>query len=275
VRSVLVTGCSSGFGYATALAFAERGDRVFATVRKPSSGEPLVDIATKRGLDIRLVTLDVTDAASVKHGVEEALAAGDGVDVLVNNAGVAGGGPLEEQSEQTIRDLFETNTFGALRMIRAVLPAMRERRAGAIVTISSASARVSGPLLGGYAASKSALESFVEALFFEVMDFNIRVALIESGAYRTHISKNARVHVPPPDSPYRPLIQKVAATQPSSANATDPEEVVEMILAAADSPVSDHRLRFVVGEHTEALFAARDGDWSAWVERVRTDPGRR
>lgn len=275
MKSVLITGCSSGFGEASALAFARRGDRVFAAMRDTQRGARLLDVAASDSVSIEVVELDVCDPRSVEACVSSVLASVGSIDVLVNNAGVAGGGPVEEIGEETIRLLFETNTMGPLRMIRAVLPTMRARGVGAIVNVSSASARASGPLLGAYAASKAAMESFIEALFFEVMDFGISVSLIESGAYRTNIGANAQRHEAPADSPYFRLMARVAESRPRPEEAGDPAEVVEAIIAAADSPPEAYRLRWIVGSHTEALIAARDGDWTAWVERVRSEPGRR
>jgi NAD(P)-dependent dehydrogenase (short-subunit alcohol dehydrogenase family) len=275
MRSILITGCSSGFGEASALAFARRGDQVFAGLRNLSRGDDLLSVAQAERLPIEPVQLDICDQASIEAGVGQVIKRAGHVDVLLNNAGVAGGGPVEELPEETIRQLFETNTMGALRMIRAVLPSMRERGRGSIVNVSSASARASGPLLGAYAASKAALESFVEALFFEVMDFGISVALIEAGVYRTKIGQNARRHEPPANSPYGDLMERVAASRPRPEDAGDPDEVVETILRAADSPVEARRLRWVVGSHTEALIDAREGDWDSWVERVVREPGRR
>lgn len=275
MRTVLITGCSSGFGYASALAFARRGDRVFAGCRDVERATHLAVTASDESLAVHLLPLDVTDDASVAAAVGHVLDRAGTVDVLVNNAGIAGGGPVEEVSEHVVRELFETNTFGPIRMARSVLPTMRARRCGSIVNVSSVAGRASGPLLGPYAASKSALASLVEALFFEVADLGIAVTLVECAVYRTGISANARRHDYAPDSPYGPLAERIAASRAAAGTARDPGEVVDAVLAASDEPAGSRRLRFVVGDHTRALIAARDGNWDDWVDRVRSDPGRR
>ena len=155
----LITGCSSGFGRATAIELKARGHEVVATARRP---ETLDDL----DVDARLA-LDVTDDASVAAAV----AAAGQVDALVNNAGINVAGPVEKVPVDEVRRLFETNVFGALRMTQAVLPQMRARRGGTIVNVSSINGRVAQPLAGFYAATKFALEAMSEALHFEAGHF--------------------------------------------------------------------------------------------------------
>ena len=179
---VLITGCSTGIGRATAVELTARGHEVVATARRPESLDGL-EVAER-------LALDVDDAASV----QAAVAAAGTVDVLVNNAGWESAGPVEKADLDEVRAMFETNLLGAARMVQAVLPAMRERGSGTIVNVSSVAGVVAGPLNGFYAASKHALEAMSESLHYEVGHFGVRVVIIEPGAFATAFGDNARRH---------------------------------------------------------------------------------
>ena len=179
---VLITGCSTGFGRASAIELKRRGHEVVATARQ---SETLADLNVAERL-----ALDVTDDASVAR----AMAAAGEVDVLVNNAGITVGGPVELVPLGEVRRLFETNFFGVVRMLQAVLPQMRERGSGVIVNMSSVSGRVSAPLAGFYSASKFALEAVSSSLHFEGARFGIRTVLIEAGFFRTSLSDSGALH---------------------------------------------------------------------------------
>src|SRR5262249_48057713 len=168
---VLVTGSSSGIGLATALHFARFGHEVHAGVRNPATARELTDAIANEKLRAHTVTLDVDDDASVRRGVQDVVARSGRIDVLVNNAGIGGGGPIEDVPIDFAHALFETNYFGAIRMIQAVLPGMRERRAGAVVNVSSIAGRLAIAGHGHYSAVKHALEAASEALAQEVVAF--------------------------------------------------------------------------------------------------------
>ncbi|HEX4777668.1 MAG TPA: SDR family oxidoreductase, partial [Acidimicrobiia bacterium] len=163
---ILITGCSTGIGRASAVELTKRGHAVVATARRPETIEEL-DVDTR-------LTLDVVDDESVRAAVA---AAGD-LDVLVNNAGYGIVGPVERLPLDEVRRMIETNVFGAWRMIQAVVPGMRARGSGVVVNVSSLAGRVSSPLNGGYSGSKYALEAMSEALHYEVGHFGIRVVLV-------------------------------------------------------------------------------------------------
>jgi NAD(P)-dependent dehydrogenase (short-subunit alcohol dehydrogenase family) len=264
---VVVTGCSTGFGLETALAFARRGDRVFATMRNVAKADALLAAAQGEGLEVDVVALDVNDEASVRDGVASILATAGAIDVLVNNAGIGSRAAVECFDDQTIRDVFETNVFGVLRMLRAVLPGMRERGAGAVVNVSSMAGRVAVPFNALYCASKHALEAFSEALALEIEPFGVRVALIEPGYFRTSIGENvtARSNLDPA-SPYA-AVERLAldAVATSVEGGGDPRIVAEVIVEAAttDRP----RLRWPVGADAERIITAHrtlsDDDWTA------------
>ena len=265
VGHVLITGASSGIGLATALAFARRGWKVSAAMRRPvAEAEELNAAIGSERLSIRPLTIDVHDDASVQDGVQEVLRETGHIDVLVNNAGIGGRNTVEEASVEWAKAIFETNYFGAVRMLRAVLPGMRERRAGTIVNISSVMGRVAPGGHAHYSASKHALEAASEALVQEVRPFGIRVILIEPGVVLTAIfarSKRALDEASPYflassrlDRFFRKGIEKP----------TMPEAVAETIIGAVDDPRSG--FRHAVGDDAIGLIAGRrritDEEWA-------------
>ena len=191
---VLITGCSTGFGLETALAFARRGDAACATMRNVAKAEELRKRAADEGLDVCVVPLDVTDDASVRAGVAEVRERFGPIDVLVNNAGVDYSGAVETIPMEVARALVETNFWGPLRMIQVVVPEMRQLRSGAVVNVSSIAGRVPGAFYQGmYSASKHALGAISESLAGELMPFNVRVVCIEPGFFATEIRANSDV----------------------------------------------------------------------------------
>lgn len=184
-RVVLITGASSGVGQSTARLLSQRGYRVFGTSRDPAMAEPLSCV--------ELLPLDVRRDDSVQACVEAVFRRGGHIEVLINNAGHELAGALEELSPEEARGQFETNFFGVVRMINAVLPFMRQRKAGHIVNVSSLSGLSAIPFLGIYSASKFALEGYTEALRHEVKPFSIRVSLTEAGFLRTPMMSHRQV----------------------------------------------------------------------------------
>ncbi len=244
---VLITGCSSGIGRATARRFARAGYRVYASMRRPQAGAELRAEAAAQGWMLSTPALDVNSDISVEAAVAMMLAeTGNRIDVLVNNAGYYCYGPLEETSPDELRAQLETNVVGVLRVTRAVLPVMRARRTGAIVNLSSISGRVVLPIAGPYHASKWALEALAEALRYEVAPFGIRVTVVEPGPFQTDFhAKEVRVRQSQrDDSPYASLM---AAYENESRKLRrgNPEQVAEMIhrVATRRRP----RLRWPVG----------------------------
>ena len=241
---VLVTGCSSGFGRATAVELTKRGHEVVATARRPDTLADL-DVAGR-------LALDVNDDASVAAAVARA----GTIDALVNNAGCSVSGPVESVPIDEVRRIFETNVFGALRMIQAVVPGMRARGSGVVVNISSVSGKVAQPLAGFYAATKHALEALSEALYFEIGHFGVRVVVIEPGYFRTSLGANRREHGVdgPPYDELRDLAMALA-DKVGRANAPGPEVVAAAIADAVEKP--DTPLRVPVGTDAEMVLATR------------------
>jgi NAD(P)-dependent dehydrogenase (short-subunit alcohol dehydrogenase family) len=189
MQSVLITGTSKGIGYETALAFARARYRVHATMRNPSRSPALAEAAANEKLPITVSTMDVDNDESVRKGMATIQAQHGPVDVLVNNAGVERAGSIEELSMDDFRAAMETNYFGVLRCIKAVVPQMRERRSGTIINISSVAGTFSNPPMTPYCASKWALEALSEGLACEMKTFGVRVALVEPGIIDTAMAR--------------------------------------------------------------------------------------
>jgi NAD(P)-dependent dehydrogenase (short-subunit alcohol dehydrogenase family) len=189
-KSILITGCSSGFGRLGAEYYARHGAKVFATMRnlpRPEA-EELAEVARRDKLDIEILEIDVLSEESVNLGVAKALKlAGGTIDVLINNAGIGITGPIEVQDMEATELIFSTNVFGAQRMIRALLPSMRKVQSGQIFNISSQLGRVILPSAGHYSATKFALEALSEQLAYELVPYGIDVTIIEPGGYPTQI----------------------------------------------------------------------------------------
>lgn len=250
--NVLITGANSGFGLLTAETFARAGHAVHAGLRNPAKGAALKALADE-GLPVTAVALDVTDPASIASAIGKASASGP-IDVLVNNAGFEVSGPVEHLSDASLERQFDTNVLGVVRMVRAVVPAMRERGQGLIVNLSSVAGHIAAPFTGAYSASKHAVEALSEALWFELRPFGIRVVLVEPGAFETSFGANV-VTEPAYDeaSPYRPIAVRFNAAMASfrSGPPQDPQEVADIILAAASDP--DPKLRHLAGDDARML----------------------
>jgi NAD(P)-dependent dehydrogenase (short-subunit alcohol dehydrogenase family) len=251
----LITGTSTGIGLATALHFGRDGHDVWAGVRNPAAATDLRAAIDKERLPVRILALDVDDEGSVQRGVAEVLDKAGRVDVLVNNAGIGGGGPIEDVPVDWVKTLFETNYFGVLRVTKAVLPGMRERRAGAIVNVSSVAGRLAVAGHGHYSAVKHALEAMSEVLAQEVQRFGIRVAIVEPGVVVTPIFSKAKRWADPA-SPYFDHVRRLLLLyQKQMPHAAQPDDAARVIYEAATT--SSPRLRWLVGEDARLLVAGR------------------
>jgi NAD(P)-dependent dehydrogenase (short-subunit alcohol dehydrogenase family) len=244
MKTVLITGCSSGFGLETARYFLEREWKVIATMRELR--EDILPPSER----LRLIALDITDSASIEKAVE---AAGP-IDVLVNNAGIGMLGPLEGTSMQTVREVFETNTFGTIAMTKALLPQFRQRKAGVIVNVSSSVTLKALPFLSVYTASKAAVTAFTESLALELKQFNIRVSLVVPGRSPTRFSDNAKARMQGavPEA-YAGLAKTVFSGMQQSTVGTRTIDVAEAVWRAAMDPASANRV--VAGADALALVA--------------------
>lgn len=246
MKTVLITGCSSGFGLEIARHFLAQGWQVVATMRSPRAD---VLPASER---LRVLPLDVTDADSIRRAVE---AAGP-VDVLVNNAGIGLMGAFEGTPMATVREVFETNTFGTLALTQALLPQFRARRAGAIVNVSSATTLVPLPLLSVYSASKAAVNAFSESLALELAEFGIGVSLVLPGrSPETLFGRNAqpRMQGAIPEA-YAGFAQRVFAARAEDEPVTHAADVVDAVWRAATDRTAP--LRLAAGADAVALAGA-------------------
>ena len=274
MHTAVVTGTSTGIGLATSLGLAHHGYRVFAGMRNLAKAGPLRDAAASASLPIEVIELDVTSAESVRRAFA-AVSEQAPVAVLVNNAGIGGATPLELTPEAEHRQMFETNYFGAIRCIQAVLPAMRERRRGSIVNVTSIAGLVATPNQIAYSASKWALECAGEALAHEVRRFGIRVMNIEPGVVMTSIFENsAEATRYDKRSPYQPLMRRNGKIFAAGfRNPIGPEVVAETILAAISS--EEYRLRWPIGDDAVGMSRGRrrisDEAWVAMGDDLPDD----
>ena len=231
----LITGCSTGLGRALAEAVLRHGDNLVATARNP---ETLADLVAAHTEQVQVLALDVTDPSAIDAAVAAAGERFNSIDVLVNNAGYGYRGAVEEGEDTAVRTLFDTNFFGAVAMIKAVLPLMRHAGSGTIVNISSIGARLSPPGSGYYAASKAALEALTASLAKEVAPLGIRAFSVEPGGFRTDFAGRSLVGSDVVISDYDATV--AARRKPNdTAHGTqrgDPEKAAEAIIAAVRSP---------------------------------------
>jgi len=255
--TALVTGTSTGIGLETALYFARQGYRVFAGARKPEVME--------RQQNLVLVKLDVDQDESVRACVAEVLTDGGAIDVLVNNAGVGLAGAVEMVPLDRVRGMFETNFYGAVRMMQAVLPSMRERRSGAVVNVTSVMGHVTLGCHGFYAATKFALAAVSETLAIEMKPFGVKVAIIEPGVVLTPIWQKGEVLMPE-GHPYQQAMGRLFRLFGAQMEGgTKPDAVARAIYEAVREGAT--KLRYAVGADADVLVAARDrmtpAEWAA------------
>ena len=278
-RSILITGAPSGFGYLGALHYASLGAKVLATMRRTPrpEAEALEKAAREADLDLTVLDLDVTDDDSVARATEAALAAtGGGLDVLVNNAGIAYGGPVEMQDMAATRRLFDTNVFGPHRLARAFLPSMRAAGRGHVVNVSSQLGRVVLPGFGQYAPTKFALEAMSEQMAYEVAPLGIDVTIIEPGGYPTDIWENASALTDDllartPEDMKEVYAAYLTSMRERGTAQTDPMDVPRAIAAAITAPRGARSLRVAVHPAStpqEAINAASRATQRAMLERM-------
>lgn len=254
--TVLVTGASTGVGAATVARMREEGATVVATVRKEADAGPL----REAGATVELLEVTDTDAGA-------ALVGRVAPDVLVNNAAYSYRATFEDGDIGEIRKMFDVNFFGAVALAQAAIPAMRERRRGAIVNVTSISGRIAQHLNGFYPASKFALEAVSEQMHYELRPFGVRVVLIEPGGIKTNFLANMRMEpktYDAPDSPYAPLVDKL---RPGAPGGSDPAVVADSIVRSVEAPAPG-KLRWPATPDATEILTARDqmsdAQWEAW-----------
>lgn len=240
--SVLITGCSSGYGLATARKFLDEGWNVVATMRTPRA-----DVLPHSDR-LKIVALDVTNPDSIENAIQ---AAGP-IDVLVNNAGIGGIGPFESTPMKITRELFDTNTFGAMSVTQAVVPQMRERRSGMIVNVTSSTTLAPMPLAAVYTASKAAIEGFSGSLALELGFFGVRVKLVEPGyGPSTAFTSNGTDRLSQTPEEYVPFAAPIMEAFGQPGEVTTPGDVADVVFKAATD--TSEQLRFPAGPDAVAL----------------------
>lgn len=266
-----ITGASRGFGRIWAEAALRRGDKVAVSARNPAS---LTDLKKTYGSAVLPLALDVTDSDQVTEAVEQAHRHFGRLDIVLNNAGYALVGAVEEAAEVAIRAEFETNFFGALHVIRAALPLLREQGSGHILAVSSVAGIVASPIVGFYNASKWALEALHESLAQEVKGFGIKVTLLEPGAYATDFSSQSSLRISGAIEAYAALKAQVFAAG-AAMEFGDPQATAEAVLKIID--LEEPPLRFIVGTEglpaARAAYADRLAIWEAWETLSNTAQG--
>jgi NAD(P)-dependent dehydrogenase (short-subunit alcohol dehydrogenase family) len=261
-KIAVVTGSSSGIGFETSLLLARNGFSTYATMRNLDKSKAIIDLKEKEKLPLEILQLDMTDELSVKETIHKIINDQEKIDVLVNNAGYALVGPFEELSIEEFKEQFETNVFGAIRLMQGVLPIMRRQRDGTIVNISSVAGRVGFPLTSAYVSSKFALEGLSESIAYEIEQFGIKVILVEPGVIRTNFNNNLKIGkmvAIDPKSPYIELTQqRISAFKPRFERGSPSFEVAKVILEAIRLEKPAQELRYMVGDDAFKLMEIRN-----------------
>jgi NAD(P)-dependent dehydrogenase (short-subunit alcohol dehydrogenase family) len=254
VKTILITGSSSGIGKTIAAYFQAMGWNVAATMRNPEDETELTELE-----NIKCIRLDVTDEDSIKAAIGETIAAYGGIDVIVNNAGYGTIGPFEAATQEQIQRQFDTNVFGLMNVTRAILPYFRNKRSGIIINIASAGGRMTWPLYTLYHGTKWAVEGFSESLQYELRPFNIKVKIIEPGSIKTDFwGRSQEVIIKRGLDVYEEYVNTVVPNlQKSGANAPEPDVVASIVYKAAID--NSWRLRYQAGS------GAR---WSMFLRRI-------
>jgi short-subunit dehydrogenase len=259
-KVAIVTGSSGGIGFETSLILARNGFHTYSTMRnlEGEKAKPLPEVVKNENLQLQAIELDVDNDKSVIDAINTIVEERKRIDVLINNAGYALGGALEDSSISEIKAQFETNLFGAVRVTKAVLPVMRRQGQGKIVNITSMGGRIAIPLSSSYHGSKFALEGLSESIQYELEPFGIKIILIEPGAVGSNFWKNIKIAKSSSDSnsPYSQFGNKILkAYMEMEQNTISPSVVAKTILDAITS--NNPQLRYVVGEDAAKTLDAR------------------
>jgi NAD(P)-dependent dehydrogenase (short-subunit alcohol dehydrogenase family) len=263
MKSVLITGTSKGIGFETALSFARGGYKVFATMRNLEAASTLQQQITEESLNIIIYKMDVDSDESVKHCIQSIIEEHGIIDVLVNNAGIERHGSIEELPMSDFKAIMETNYFGVIRCIQAVLPQMRENKNGCIINVGSVAGKIANTPLSAYCASKFALEALIESLAGEVKPFNIRVSLIQPGIIDTKMAHDVTKDS---NSKYPQVLRFGAMFEESLKQPTPPSLVADLMFEIANG--DSWQLRHPVGPTALPFLGWRasltDEQWVDW-----------
>jgi short-subunit dehydrogenase len=254
----LITGCSSGIGYETALMLARNGFNTFATMRDIKKSDSLQELIGKEKLALNIVELDVNDEASVENTVNRIKNEVKRIDVLINNAGYGLIGFFEDLTLDEIRNQFETNFFGVLNITKEIIPIMRLQKSGTIINISSGAGQVGFPGISAYVSTKFAIEGFSESLMYELLPFGIKVIIIEPGVIKTNFFRNCIISKQSmkKSSPYSGSLDKIQRNiQLMQEHATSPIDVAKVILQVLSD--IEPKQRYIVGNDVAMIVEAK------------------
>lgn len=254
----LITGCSSGIGYETALMLARNGFNTFATMRNIKKSDSLQELIGKEKLALNIVELDVNDEASVENTVNRIKNEVKRIDVLINNAGYGLIGFFEDLTLDEIRNQFETNFFGVLNITKEIIPIMRLQKSGTIINISSGAGQVGFPGISAYVSTKFAIEGFSESLMYELLPFGIKVIIIEPGVIKTNFFRNCIISKQSmkKSSPYSGSLDKIQRNiQLMQEHATSPIDVAKVILQVLSD--IEPKQRYIVGNDVAMIVEAK------------------
>jgi short-subunit dehydrogenase len=254
----LITGCSSGIGYETALMLARNGFRTFATMRNTKKSDSLQEIIRKEGLDVNIQQLDVNDNTSIENTIDIIKNEAKRIDVLINNAGFGLVGFFEDLTLEEIRDQFETNFFGVLNITKKIIPIMRLQKRGTIINISSGAGQIGFPGISAYVSTKFAIEGFSESLMYELLPYGIKVVIIEPGVTKTNFFHNSKVseHSMKKNSTYSRSLNKFQKNiELMQQHATSPTDVANVIIQVLGN--SEPKQRYIVGNDVAMILEAK------------------
>jgi NAD(P)-dependent dehydrogenase (short-subunit alcohol dehydrogenase family) len=254
-----VTGSSSGIGFSTSVTLARSGYTTFATMRDLNKSEPLQSIVEKEKLPISVIQLDVTEDTSVSMAVKDIIAKSGRIDVLVNNAGFGIAGALEDLTIDEIKQQFETNFFGVIRVTQEVLPFMRSQHFGVIVNVSSGLGRFGIATNSAYSSSKFAVEGLSESMSYELEQFGIRIILIEPGIIKTNFIRSSKLAKKSMEtaSPYKSYMENIEKGMKRLLESGQvPEYVADVILSAIND--NNPKLRYLAGQDIEQILKVKE-----------------
>ena len=254
----LITGCSSGIGYETALMLARNGYHTFATMRNTKKSDSLEEIIRKERLDLNIRQLDVNDDTSIENTINCIKREANRIDVLINNAGYGLVGFFEDLTLDEIRNQFETNFFGVLNITKKIIPIMRLQKSGTIINVSSGAGQVGFPGISAYVSTKFAIEGFSESLMYELLPYGIKVVIIEPGVIKTNFFRNCIVseHSMKKSSPYSRSLDKFQKNvELMQEHATSPIDVAKVIIQVLGN--NEPKQRYIVGNDVAMILEAK------------------
>lgn len=254
----LITGCSSGIGYETALMLARNGFHTFATMRNTKKSDSLEEIIKKERLDLNIRELDVNDDTSIENTINCITREANRIDVLINNAGYGLVGFFEDLNLDEIRNQFETNFFGVLNITKKIIPIMRLQKSGTIINVSSGAGQVGFPGISAYVSTKFAIEGFSESLMYELFPYGIKVVIIEPGVIKSNFFRNCIVseHSMKKSSPYSRSLDKFQKNvELMQEHATSPFDVAKVILQVLGN--NEPKQRYIVGNDVAMILEAK------------------